>query len=219
MNTQRQQELLRAIQEAVVNGDTEHTERLAKLSIQEGLDPLLVLEQGLGRGIKVVGDAFGAAEVFLPELIIAADALTVGTKILVEELKNRGIERKPAGRVVIGTAAGDIHDIGKAIVATMLSANGFEVLDLGVDVSTERFVVTAREQGADIVAVSALLTTTMLNQRAVIQAVRQAGLNCKVMVGGGPVNEAWANEIGADAYGMNAAEAVTKAKALMGLDP
>ncbi len=212
----RQQELFEALRQAVVNGDSEETKRLSKKAIEEKVDPLLALEEGLSKGIKTVGDAFGSGEMFLPDLIISADALKEGTNILVEELKRRGVERKPIGTVVIGTCEGDIHDIGKTIVATMLTASGFQVFDLGVNVPTDQLLAKAREVDADILALSALLTTTMVNQRTVIEAVHQAGLKCKVMVGGGPVTQSWADKIGADAYGRNAAEAVTEARALMG---
>ncbi len=211
--------LFEALQQAVVDGDPPEAKRLAQQAIVENADPLLALEEGLGKGIKTVGDAFGSGEMFLPDLIIAAKAMKEGTDVLVEELRRRGVERKSVGTVVIGTCAGDIHDIGKTIVATLLTANGFRVFDLGVDVSTDRLVATAREVEADILALSALLTTTMVQQRTVIKAVHQAALRCKVMVGGGPVTQSWAEQIGADAYGRNAAEAVVEARLLMGLNP
>lgn len=221
MNREEQkQELLDALKQAIISGDTEKTVQLAKKAIKEGVDPLLALEEGLGKGIKTVGDAFGAGETFLPELIIAADAVKAGTQILTEELKRRGIERKAIGTVVIGTAAGDIHDIGKTIVATLLVANGFEVYDLGADLSPEKFVGAVRQYKADIVGISSLLTMSMISQPEVLKALSEANLRdkVKVMVGGGPVTANWAEQIGADGYGVNAAEAVTKAKAFMGLE-
>ena len=216
MNTQ--QELFEALRQAVIGGDPQETKRLSEKAIEENVDPLLALEEGLGKGIKVVGDAFGCGDMFLPDLIIAAQALKEGSSVLVEELKRRGVERKSVGTIVIGTCAGDVHDIGKTIVATLLTANGFQVFDMGVNVSTDRLVAKARELDADILALSALLTTTMVHQRTVIQAIHQAGLRCKAMVGGGPVTKSWAEEIGADAYGRNAAEAVAEARILMGLN-
>lgn len=217
---EKEQTLLEALQQAVIQGDVEKTDQLAKAAIEQGVDPLLTLEEGLGKGIRIVGDAFGKEEMFLPELIIAADAMKAGTRILVAELKRRGVERKPIGTVVIGTAAGDIHDIGKTIVATMLTANGFEVYDLGVDVSPEKFVAAVREYKADMVGISSLLTMSMINQPEVIKALVEANLRdqVKVIVGGGPVTAEWAKQIGADGYGVNAAEAVEMIRVLLGLE-
>ena len=219
MSTAEKQGLLQALQQAVISGDTEETERLAKTAIKEGVDPLVALEEGLGKGIKAVGDAFGAGETYLPELIIAADAMKAGTVILTEALKAKGIERKAVGTVVIGTATGDIHDIGKTIVATLLAANGFDVVDLGVDVSPGEFVEAVREHEADVLGISSLLTMSMVTHPEVLKALEEANLRgqVKVMVGGGPVTAEWAEQIGADAYGVNAHEAVTKARALLGL--
>ena len=217
---EKEQTLLEALQQAVIQGDVEKTDQLAKAAIEQGVDPLLTLEEGLGKGIRIVGDAFGKEEMFLPELIIAADAMKAGTRILVAELKRRGVERKPISTVVIGTAAGDIHDIGKTIVATMLTANGFEVYDLGVDVSPEKFVAAVREYKADMVGISSLLTMSMINQPEVIKALVEANLRdqVKVIVGGGPVTAEWAKQIGADGYGVNAAEAVEMIRVLLGLE-
>lgn len=220
MDREQEQRLLEALQQAVISGDEEKTEQLAKKAIKEGIDLLLALEEGLGKGMMLLGDAFDAGETFLPELIIGADALKAGTNILVPELKSRGIQRKSAGVVVIGTAPGDIHDIGKTMVAVFLTVHGFEVYDLGVDVSPEKFVEAVRQYKADIVGISSLLTTSMVVQPYVLAALKQANLRpqVKVMVGGGPVTAGWAEQIGAEAYGMDATEAVEKAKALMGLD-
>jgi corrinoid protein of di/trimethylamine methyltransferase len=217
---EKEQTLLEALQQAVIQGDVGKTDHLAKAAIEQGVDPLLALEEGLGKGIRMVGDAFGKEELFLPELIIAADALKAGTSILAAELKKRGVERKKIGTVVIGTASGDIHDIGKTIVATMLTANGFEVYDLGVDVSPEMFVAAVQQHNANIVGISSLLTTSMINQPEVIKALIEANLRdqVKVIVGGGPLSAEWAEQIGADGYGVNAAEAVEKARALLSLD-
>ncbi len=220
MNREQEQGLLKALQQAVVDGDTQETEALAKKAVQEDIDPLLALEEGLGKGIRVVGDGFGKGEMFLPELIGGADAMQAGTKILTEKLKSRGMARKPVGKVVIGTAAGDIHIIGKALVTTMLTINGFEVLDIGEDKSAAAFLEAVRQHQPNIVGISALLTTSMITQKEVVQVLSEAGLRSqvKVMVGGGPVSQEWAEEIGADAYGMNAHEAVIKAKALLSID-
>jgi len=217
---EKEQKLLDALQQAVIQGDAVKTDHLAKAAIEQGVDPLLALEEGLGKGIRMVGDAFGKEELFLPELIIAADAMKAGTSILAAELKKRGVERKPIGTVVIGTSSGDIHDIGKTIVATMLTANGFDVYDLGVDVSPEKFVAAVKQHNANIVGISSLLTTSMINQPEVIKALMEANLRdkVKVIIGGGPVSAEWAEMIGADGYGVNAAEAVVKVRALLSLD-
>lgn len=220
MDKENEARLLDDLRQAVIMGDIHKTEKLATDSIKEGTDLLLVLEEGLGKGIETVGDLFGKGEIFLPELMGAAYAMEVGTTILVDELKKKGIKRKSLGVIVIGTAAGDIHDIGKTIVATLLTANGFEVYDLGTDVSREIFVEKVREYNADIVGISSLLTTTMPAQEEVITALSKANLRAhvKVMVGGAPVTLEWAEQIGADAYAVNAAEAVIKARELMGFE-
>lgn len=219
MNRAQEQKILDGLRQAVIDGDVQGTEELARKTIKEGMDPLIALEEGLGKGMSIVGDCFGKGETFLPELVIGADAMQAGTNILVEELKSRGIKRKSRGKFLIGTASGDIHYIGKTLVATLLTTNGFEVIDIGEDKSAENFVEVVRQHRPDIVGISALLITTMLYQREVIEALSQADLrSVKVMVGGGPVTAEWAEEIGADAYGMNAADAVTKARALMDLN-
>lgn len=220
MNREQEQGLLEALKQAVIDGDAQKAEELATKAVEEGMDPLLALEEGLGKGIKIVGDGFGKGEMFLPELVSGADAVQAGTKILTEELKNRGMARKSMGTFLIGTATGDIHFIGKTLVATLLTTNGFEVVDIGEDKSAENFVDAVQQHQPDIVGISALLTSSMLAQREVLKALSEANLRSqvKVMVGGGPVTAEWAEEIGADAYGINAYEAVTKAKALMGRD-
>ncbi len=220
MNREQEQGLLKALQQAVIDGDTQETETLAKKAVKEGINPLLALEEGLGKGIRIVGDGFGKGEAFLPELIGGADAMQAGAKILQEELKSRDMVKKSTGKFLIGTATGDIHFIGKALVATLLITHGFEVMDIGEDKSARDFVDAVRQYQPDIVGISALLTTSMLAQRDVIEALSEANLRSqvKVMVGGGPVTAEWAEEIGADAYGMNAYEAVTKAKTLVGFN-
>jgi len=216
----REQELLEALKEAVISGEPQKAEQLAKKAVKEGIDPLLALEEGLGKGISTVGDAFGAGEAFLPELVTAADAMQAGTRIFMEELKSAGIERKVAGRVVIGTAAGDVHDIGKTLVATLLAVNGFEIYDLGTDNPAEKFVEAVRQYKPDIVGISALITTAMVGQRDVLEALAEFNLRSKVkvIVGGGPVTAEWAEQIGADAYAVNAVDAVITVKTLMGLE-
>jgi corrinoid protein of di/trimethylamine methyltransferase len=175
------------------------------------------LEEGLAKALREVGDRFGRGDAFITELIAAAQAMEAGAAVLNEEIARRGASRRAVGRFLIGTVEGDIHSIGKNIVATMLSAAGFEVIDMGVDVKTEEFIERVREVKPDILGLSALMTTTMMKQRDVIEALRAAGLRegVKVIVGGAPVTEDWAEEIGADACGPDAGSAVKTALGLM----
>jgi trimethylamine corrinoid protein len=202
---------------AVIAGLPDKVRELAKEALRAGLDPMAAIEQGLQPGMMTVGEAFANGEAFIPDLVFAAEAMKAAIAVLEPELMRRKQQRKVLGRVVIGTVEGDIHEIGKTLVGTMLAANGFEVRDLGVDVSAQRFVETAREVNADIVGLSALLTTTMLNQEAVVAALREAGLRerVKVVIGGAPVTREWAREIGADAYAESAIEAVAVVKGVL----
>lgn len=188
--------------------------------LDEGIDidPLDILEQGLSKGIRQVGDDFASGKVFLPELIGAADVMKAGVAVLDERIKASGKSRQSRGKIVIGTVKGDIHDIGKSVVASMLQANGYDVVDLGIDVEGEEFVRTAREHQADCVGMSSLLTLAIENMGVVIQELKDAGIRdqVKVIVGGAPVTQEFADEIGADAFGYDAADAVTKMKALLG---
>lgn len=213
------EELLAAMSESVIEGEIERAEELARQALAEGVDPLEAIEQGYARGIREVGERFARGEYFLPHLAMGAEAMKAAMAVLEPELARRQKERTTLGRVVIGTVAGDIHEIGKTLVATMLSASGFAVTDLGVDVPTRRFVEVVREERPQILGLSALLTTTMLVQREVIAALEEAGLRdqVKVMVGGAPVTQAWADEIGADGYAEDAIGAVQRARQLLGL--
>lgn len=218
MDKEQEQKLLDGLRRAVIEGDVQGAEDLARKTIKKGIDPLLALEKGLTSGITFVGNCFGNGEMFLPELVISADAIQAGTKILLEEINNKGLEiRSSRHKFVIGTAEGDIHYIGKNIVATLLTANGFEVIDIGEDKTTENFVEAVIQHRPGIIGISTLLSTSMLCQREIIEALIEADLrrSVKVMVGGGPVSADWAEEIGADAYGINANDAVVKAKALL----
>jgi corrinoid protein of di/trimethylamine methyltransferase len=208
-------ELFTAMTQSIYDGEPEQAAELASKAVELGLDPLEVINQGFVPGIQEVGDCFARGDMFLPDLIMGGEAMKAAIRVLEPELQKRGTQRQVLGKVVIGTVKGDIHEVGKSLVGTMLSANGFDVFDLGVDVPTDRFVNRAREVDADIVGLSALLTTTMVNQRAVIQSLRQAGLRCKVMVGGAPVTKSWADEIGADGYSEDAAGAVAVARRLV----
>ncbi len=207
-----------AMRQAVIDGDADAAEAAAKASIAAGIPPLTAIDEGFMVGMKEVGAGFAAGDLFLPDMMLAARAMQRALVVLEPELKASATERTVSGRVVIGTVAGDIHEIGKNLVGMLLSTSGFEVHDLGVNVSPERFVAAAREHRADIVGLSALLTTTMTGQRVVIAALTEAGLRpaVKVMVGGAPVTGSWANEIGADGYSEDAMGAVELAKRLMG---
>ena len=197
---------------AVIDGEPEAAEALAKEAIAQGLDPLACITEGLTKGIQEVGRLFASGEYFLPDLIIGADAMKAALDIL-EPLLVGDQERDVAGRVVLGTVEGDLHEIGKTLVGTMLIANGFQVTDIGVDKKPEEFIEAIKENGADIVGASALLTTTMLQQKRLIEALEEAGLRekVKVMVGGAPVTDDYAKEIGADGYAEDAISAVDMA--------
>lgn len=212
------EELLKRMEEAVKAYDEEEARRLAEEAIRMGLDPVEALEHGLAKGLREVGDRFGRGEAFITELIAAAQAMEAGAEILNREIERRGAAREAVGRFLIGTVEGDIHSIGKNIVATMLKAAGFEVIDIGVDVPTQTFVEKVRELKPDILGLSALMTTTMMKQKEVIEALREAGLRdqVKVIIGGAPVTEEWAREIGADAVGLDAASAVEASLKLIG---
>jgi trimethylamine corrinoid protein len=211
-------ELLSKMSEAIVAGDRAAAEALAADAVAGGLDLLEVIEQGYVPGIQKVGDLWEQGEYFLPELISSAEAMKAAMVRLDPELKRRNIGSHMAGRVVIGTIEGDIHDIGKNLVASMLQAGGFEVHDLGADVALERFIEKAEEVGAALICLSALLTTTMTNQRRLLGLLRDRGLRdkYKVLVGGAPASRKWAEEIGADGYAENAVAAVKLAKSLTG---
>lgn len=201
----------------VLDYDVEGAMLAAKKVVEVGVDPLRAIEDGLAQGIKEVGDKFGEGKIFLPELVMAAEAMKSALEVLEPELKKKKEERKTLGKVLLGTVAGDIHSIGKTIVAAMLTANGFEVYDLGVDVPVERFVEKVKELKPDILGLSALITTTLPVQRNVIEALKKKGLReeLKVIVGGAPASKEWMEEIGADGYGANAVEAVEVAKKLL----
>ena len=211
-------DIFKELGEAVWNFDEELSRSLAEKAVEMGVDPVEALEEGLTKALREVGDRFGRGDAFITELIAAAQAMEAGAGVLNEEIVRRGASRKAVGRFLIGTVEGDIHSIGKNIVATMLSAAGFEVIDIGVDVKTEDFIEKVRELKPDILGLSALMTTTMVKQRDVIEALRDAGLRdgVKVIVGGAPVTEDWVGEIGADACGLDAGSAVKTALGLMG---
>ncbi len=211
-------ELYQVMSQSVIDGEPEQAEELARKAVSLDLNPLEVIDHGYTHGMNVLGDLFARGEVFLPHLVMGGEAMKAAIAVLEPELARRQQQRQVLGKVVIGTVAGDIHEIGKSLVATMLSANGFQVFDLGVDVPVSTFVEKAAEVEADIVGLSALLTTTMLNQGKVIESFQEAGLRekVKVIVGGAPVSQSWADQVGADGYSENAVGAVALAKELMG---
>lgn len=202
------------LRQAVIDGDRDRAESLAVAALAASMDPLEVIEHGLSAGIREVGELWEEGEYFLPELIQGAEAMQAAMAVLGPALEAGTGGRPALGIVVIGTVQGDLHDIGKSLVGTLLSAHGFEVHDLGADVPVEVFVERARATGAQLVAASALLTTTMPVQKRLVDALADAGLGARVMVGGAPTSPAWAAEIGAF-HAENAQRAVELARALV----
>ncbi len=210
-------EIYEAAIEAIVKGDVALATEIAKKGLSDGIDPLELLNQGFIPGINKVGDLFDVGTLFIPELIISAKAMQNAADIINAAIPEN--DRQVQGRFLIGTVEGDVHDIGKAIVVSLLKASGFEVKDLGRDVSTDRFIKEADDFKADIIGTSSLLTTTMPAQQKLEEALKKAGLKerYKTMVGGAPVTQRWANKIGADAFAENASACVRLAKELIGL--
>lgn len=211
-------DIFKRMAQSIIDGDADASVALAKESLAANIDPLEAISKGFVVGVNTVGDAFGRGEAFLPELVMAGEAMKSAVATLDPELKKRGSQRQILGRVVIATVEGDIHEIGKSLVATMLGASGFEVHDLGVDTPGDKLIGKALEVNADILGMSALLTTTMVKQREVIEELEKEGLRkrLKVMVGGAPVTREWVKTIGADGYSEDAIGAVMMAKQLMG---
>lgn len=210
-------ELFAAMRKSVIDGAPEVAARLAKQSIEQGVNPLDSINHGYVEGITYVGEKYGCRELFLPDMLASAEAMKAAVGILEPEMKKTGAQREMLGKVVLGTAKGDIHDIGKNLVGTMLSASGFEVFDLGTSVSTDQFLAKVKAVDADIVGVSALLTTTMMGQKALVEAMKKEGLHpkVKVIIGGAAVTPKWATDIGADGYARSAMDAVELAKRLV----
>jgi trimethylamine corrinoid protein len=206
-----------AMRQSIIDGAPSTAADLAQHAIAHGTAPLDAINNGYVPGMHDVGEQFARGQMYLPDMMASAEAMRAAMAVLDPELKKQGAERPNAGIVVLGTTKGDIHEIGKTLVGTLLTAHGFQVHDLGVDVSGEKFAAKAKEVGADIVGISALLTTTMRNQKTVIEALVQSGLRAqlKVMVGGAPVTRRWADEIGADGYAKDAMSAVALARELM----
>ncbi len=210
--------LLEEMRTAVIEGEIEEGEALARRALETGLDPLECIENGFVAGINKVGALYEEGDMFLPELVAAGEVMKEALAILEPELLKNKQARTILGKVIIGSVAHDIHDIGKDIVASMLAASGFEVHNLGIDVPGDTFVARVRELKPDILGMSALLTTTMPEQKNVIEILEEEGLRkgVKVMVGGAPVNKEWAEAIGADGFAEDAVEAVKVAKTLVG---
>ena len=203
---------LQALSEAIIKGDQNQAVEITKAAIGEAMAAKDILEQGLIAGMDVIGGRFKRNEVYIPEVLIAARAMKTSMEILEPELVKAGVE--PIGKFLIGTVQGDLHDIGKNLVAMMMKGAGFEVIDLGVDISPEKFVEQAKATGVSLIGMSALLTTTMPAMEKTIQALRDAGVDAKIMIGGAPVTQGYADKIGADGYSADAASAVDLAKKL-----
>jgi corrinoid protein of di/trimethylamine methyltransferase len=212
------EEMYTKLAQVVIVGEPDEAEKLAREALDQGLDPLACINQGLTKGIQHVGELFASGEYFLPDLIIGAEAMKNALAVLEPALTEGGPGREVLGHAILGTVEGDLHDIGKTLVGTMLTANGFKVTDLGTDVPADGFVNAIRDHGATMVGASALLTTTMSEQQKIIQTIEEAGLRdeVKVMVGGAPVTKSWAEKIGADGFAKDAISAVALAKSLVG---
>jgi len=204
---------LQAMADALIRGDRNKVVELTKQAVQEKVEPGKILNEGLIAGMAVVGARFKANEIYVPEVLIAARAMKGGMEILQPALVEAGVE--PIGTVVLGTVKGDLHDIGKNLVGMMLTGGGLKVVDLGPDVSAEKFVESCKSEGAQVCAMSALLTTTMPQMKEVIKALTEAGVEAKTIIGGAPVTQGYADEIGAAGYAPDAASAVDVVKELI----
>lgn len=212
-----QDDLLHLQKKAILDGDMDAARTLAQKTLDEGMDLLDCIENGYGAGIREVGELWEAGEYFLPELVQGADAMKAAMEVIQPALREQQKSRKQEGTVVIGTVAGDIHDIGKSLVATFLEANGFKVFDLGKDVPLDQFIETADRESADLICLSSLLTTTMTQHGMLIEELKERSMRDRfaVMVGGAPVDRGYAESIGADGYGTNAMDALKEAQKLM----
>lgn len=210
--------ILEDIQQAIIDLEEDETAELTKEAIDMGISPLVILEEGLTKGVRSVGDKFGRGEVFLPELAMSADCMRAGVDLVEPLLDEMDLaDEDQAGKILVGTVDEDIHNIGKNILGTMLKANGFDVVDLGVEIPNETFVDAVEDEDPDILGMSALMTMTMDHQEEVIELLEKRGLRSevKVMVGGAPTSEEWRDEIGADGYADNADAAVKRATELL----
>lgn len=210
-------DLIKRIADKVIEGNIAEVESLTKQAMEQKVDIQKIMNEGFIPGLDVVGEKYTAGEFFLPEMLMSAMAVKTGMEILSPLLTKSGV--KPKGTIVAGTVMGDVHDIGKNIVCMMMEGGGFKVIDLGVDIPAEKFISAAKNNNADIIAMSALLSTTRANMEGIIQAIRASELNhkIKVMIGGAPVTQDFADSIGADGYAPDAGLAVKKAKGLLGV--
>ena len=205
---------LTALSEALQAGDRNKVVELTTQALEDGTGPKQILEEGLIAGMNVIGKKFKNNEVYVPEVLIAARAMHGAMDVLKPKLEEAGVE--PVGKVVLGTVKGDLHDIGKNLVGMMLTGGGFMVVDIGIDAPADKFIEAVKNEGAQVLAMSALLTTTMPQMAEVVKAARDAGIEVKTMIGGAPVTQSYADEIGADGYAPDAASAVDIAKQLIG---
>jgi len=212
-----QKEILENLSSAIVEGDAEKARKSAQEALQNKMDPLKAVDEGLSKGMAIVGERFEKGDAFLPELLMAADSFTAAMEVLKPEIEAQKKQLTKAGTVVIGTVKSDVHNIGKNIVATVLETNGFEVIDIGIDNPSLKFIEEAQKAKADVIALSSLMTTTMPGQKEVIETLKDLKVRDKflVIVGGGPVSQEWADKIGADGYGSSAVQAVGLVKNLM----
>jgi len=206
---------LQALADALIKGDRDTVTQLTQQALEEGTGPKEILEQGLIAGMSVVGARFKANEVYVPEVLIAARAMHAGMDVLEPKLVEAGVE--PLGIVVLGTVKGDLHDIGKNLVGMMMTGAGLKVVDVGTDVPADKFVESVKAEGAAVCAMSALLTTTMPQMSEVVKALKDSGVEVKTVIGGAPVTQSYADEIGADGYAPDAASAADVTKQLMGI--
>lgn len=211
------EKILENLASAVIDGDDEFASSSAKTALDNAMDPLQAVEEGLSKGMHVIGSQFESGEVFLPELLMAANAFNAAMEILKPELEAQQKSTAKLGSVLLGTVKGDLHNIGKNIVATVLETNGFEVVDIGIDNSPLTFIEQAEKTQVDVIGLSCLMTTTMPAQREVIQTLEEMNIRhkYKVIVGGGPVTQEWADQIGADGYSDSAVQAVSLVKSLL----
>jgi len=212
-----QKEIFEKLEKAVIEGDEGKAREVAQEILLNKIDPLKAVEQGLSKGMMILGDQFERGEIFLPDVLIAAEAFNIAMEVLRPEIEAQRKDVAKAGTVLIGTVKGDVHSLGKNIVATVLEAHGFGVVDMGVDNPALNIIQEAEKVKADVIALSSLMTTTMPTQKEVIDVLKEMHLREKyfVVVGGGPVNQGWADKIGADGYGASAGQAVEMIKKLL----